>query len=158
MTGKNIAEKQYIELGNEIIRLRNNLGNESLRQLFSIIPLPDYLVLMILMRNLELHQEDKKVYLKEITAELKMQMPAVSTMVQRLQNAGFVIWKHDGTGTEGTYITLSEHGRDLVERQREILADYFEKVVSRLGIDRTKEIMSSMKELQDVMDEVIQAY
>lgn len=156
MTGKEIVEKQYMELGNEIIRLRNNLGNDSLRQLFCVIPLPEYLVLTILMRNLELHQEDKKVYLKEIAAEMKMKMPAVSALVQKLQSSGLVIWQHDGAGNEGTYITLSEHGRTLLTEQRKILADYFEKVVSCLGISRTMEIMGAMQELQSVMDEVIQ--
>lgn len=156
MTGKEKVEKQYIELGNEIIRLRNNLGNDSLRRLFSIIPLPEYLVLTMLMRNLELYQEDKKVYLKEIAAELNMKMPVVSGLVQRLQGSGLVIWKHDGAGNEGTYITLSEHGRTLLTEQREILADYFEKVVSSLGIPRTREIMQAMQDLQSVMDQVIQ--
>jgi DNA-binding MarR family transcriptional regulator len=156
MTEKDITQMQYMELGDEIIRLHNGLGNNSFQKLFTVIPISEYLLLTMLMKNLELHQEDRRVYLKEIAAELKMEMPKVSAMVEHLQRSGLVIWQHDGSGNDGTYITLSNYGRELMEEQRKILKNYFEKLVTRLGMEKTEKILDVLYELQNVMDEVIE--
>jgi DNA-binding MarR family transcriptional regulator len=156
MTEKDITQMQYMELGDEIIRLRNGLGNNAFQKLFTVIPISEYLLLTMLMKNLELHQEDRRVYLKEIAAELKMEMPKVSAMVEHLQQSGLVIWQHDGSGNDGTYITLSNYGRELMEEQRKILKNYFEKLVTRLGMEKTEKILDVLYELQNVMDEVIE--
>lgn len=150
MTEK-LQQEELMELGNRLIHLRFSLDSEHLGIIFSDISIRDYMVLVMLSRKLGIHEPEAKVYLSEISAELNMPITQVSKLVQNLQEKGYVYWKHDEDGSHGTYIYLSETGRELIAKQQEILKGYFIKVVEQMGYEKFVQVIDLMSELETVM-------
>lgn len=149
--GESLQKEELMELGNRLIHLRYSMDAEHMGIIFSDISMADYMILVMLSRKLGIHQPEAKVYLSEISAELNQPIPRVSKMVQNLQNKGYVYWQHDEDGSRGTYIFLSETGRELIENQQEILKDYFEKIVNQIGKEKMVQVLDLMSELDAVM-------
>lgn len=73
----------------------------------------------MLVARLNLHTADK-IYLSEVSKELDIPVQKVSAMVKNLQSKGFVYWTHDKSGT---YIRLSELGKETMEELEEIMVE-----------------------------------
>ena len=96
-----------------------------------------------------------RIYLKEISEELDMPMAKVSKIVQRMQNRGFVYWTHDASDRPGTFITLSEIGRDALKNQEEKIAVFFENAIIKYGAEDFIKLMELRKRFNDTMEEVL---
>ena len=73
-------------------------------------------------------------------------------MVGVLKERGLVKWMHDGDGSEGTYVTMTADGHKLLEDNREIIKEYYGKVINRFGKENLIELLNLMKQLETVMD------
>ena len=80
-----------------------------------------------------------------------MTMRQISKMVEKLRDAGYVVWSHDGNGSEGTYVTITESGQRMLKSQEEILKEYYGKVFETFGKDNLIQLLSLMKQLETVM-------
>ena len=74
-----------------------------------------------------------------------MPMAKVSKIVQRMQNRGFVYWTHDASDRPGTFITLSEIGRDALKNQEEKIAVFFENAIIKYGAEDFIKLMELRK-------------
>ena len=55
--------------------------------------------------------------MKDIAEELHLTIPKTSKMIGNLRDKGLVAWLHDGNGSEGIYITMTDSGIRLMEKQ-----------------------------------------
>lgn len=140
-------------LTNEMTYLRYSMNRDYLQKVFCKIPVADYLIMMMLTRRMGLHEPEAKIYLSEISDEMRQPIQKVSKIVQNLRDKGLVYWKHDGKGEQGTYIVLSEAGMEAIKEQQQILKEYYKRVIERLGHDRFVEILEMIKELETIMDD-----
>lgn len=76
-----------------------------------------------------------RTYLKELSEKLELTMRKTSNMVGKLRDQGLVIWAHDGDGSEGTYVMITDLGRKLLQEQEEIIKDYYGNVIQKFGKD-----------------------
>lgn len=152
MTEK-INTKELMDLVNRLIHLRYSMDSDHLKLIFSEISMRDYMILMMLVRKLGIHEPEAKVYLSEISTELDQPINQVSKLVQNLQNKGYVYWKHDDKGSSGTYIYLSETGSELMKKQQEILLRYFKNVIENMGYEKFVQVLELMFDLEDAMSE-----
>ena len=150
---KEITREQLIEMGNDWLKMQFVTGEEHFSQLFSEISTYDYIALLLLQRRMGLG--DDRIYLKEISEELDMPMAKVSKIVQRMQNRGFVYWTHDASDRPGTFITLSEIGRDALKNQEEKIAVFFENAIIKYGAEDFIKLMELRKRFNDTMEEVL---
>lgn len=150
---ENTNREELMALVDRLIHLRYSMDSDHLRMIFSEISMPDYMILMMLARKLGIHEPDAKVYLSEISTEIDRPINQVSKLVQNLQNKGYVYWKHDDKGENGTYIYLSEIGQELIEKQQGILLDYFKRIIDNMGYERFVSVLNLMIELEDAMKE-----
>ena len=72
-------------------------------------------------------------------------------MIGSLRDRGFVTWSHDGNGSEGTYVTITDSGKKLLNEQEEILKQYYGKVIDDFGKEKMIQLLQLMKELETVM-------
>lgn len=151
---KEITREQLIEMGNNWLRMQFVTGEELFAKLFSETSTYDYIALLLLQRRMGLG--DDRVYLKEICEELDMSMSKVSKIVQRMQNRGFVYWSHDASDRPGTFITLSESGRDALNRQEERIADFFENAITKYGAEDFVKLMELRVRFNETMEEVLE--
>ena len=150
MTNDNRTELH--ELSHELVQLRYSMDHGKLEKVFSNINFMDYVLLTQLTEKMGL-SVDNKVYLKEIVTTMNMPISAISKMVTHLNDAGYVYWKHEDKGHNGTYILLSETGDDAIKTQKNELLEYSRKIADRFGYEKTRQILMLLKDLEEVLHE-----
>ncbi len=140
---------ELLELGERMISLRFSMDSDRMTAIFREMSIPDYLTLSTMARRMRIHEPEIKVYLSEISKEMNLPINRVSSMVQNLQNKGYVYWEHD---SRGTYIYLSETGRKAMYTQQKALQTFFENVISRMGKEAFVECLEQMELLDEMMD------
>lgn len=83
-----------------------------------------------------------------------MQIPIqqASKIVGGLEDRGLLIWSHDGYGSEGTYMTITDIGRKMVLDQEMTLKEYYGAVFESFGRDNLMQLLKLMKQLEEIMD------
>lgn len=141
------------ELAHELTYQRYLLNQGQANTLFQELSIPEYIALHYLSRSAgEKDSETGKTYLRDIAAELKLSIPRASRMVGQLRDRGLVSWSHDGDGSEGTYIIITDSGIRLMETQETLLKDYYSRVTEKFGRENLTALLQLMAELEKVMD------
>lgn len=150
----NLLTSEHIaSLADEMAHVKANISRENMENIFSEMTPMEYSIITALCKRMGLHKPDEKIYLSEIAEEMNIPIQQVSKLAGTLSDRGIVIWKHDGRGENGTYIILSDSGKELYARQRKLLHRYYISVMSKLGEERFVEILSAMKELEKAMNQ-----
>ena len=74
-----------------------------------------------------------------------------SHLVKSLQERGFLAWSHDGDGSEGTYVTITQEGKKMLAEEEDTLKEFYGRVFARFGKDSLMELLRLMKQLESVM-------
>lgn len=158
MAGKELFNKRtnISELANEWIYRRYLMGKEQFRNLFTDISVPGYVVLYIVaIMEADSEISPKKTYLKDIAAKMELAIPQLSPIIEKLNDRGLLVWSHDGNGSGGTYVTLTDSGYAALTYQEEALKAYFGRVIELFGKANFIQLLKLMKQLEDVMNEEI---
>lgn len=140
------------ELSHELTYHRYILNQGQADTLFQAISIPEYIALHHVIHSINEKGDGDKTYLRDIADELKLSIPQASKMVGNLRDKGLVSWSHDGNGSEGTYITITDSGLRLMDRQEAILQDYYGRVTEKFGRENMAELLRLMIRLEQVMD------
>lgn len=135
------------ELSNNITYHRYMLSKGQAETFFKDITIPEYIALEEIKSSIE----NGKVYLKQISEDMKISISKASKLAAGLKEKGLVEWSHDGNGSEGTYISLTNSGILVMETQEKILKDYYGRVAQKFGKGRLITLLTLMSELEDVM-------
>ena len=82
---------------------------------------------------------------------MQLSMRQTSKMVGDLRDRGLVTWSHDGNGKDGTYVTITESGKQLLEKQETIVKEFYGRVIDSFGKENLIHLLHQMKELETVM-------
>ena len=82
---------------------------------------------------------------------MQLTVRQTSRMAGELRDRGLILWSHDGNGSEGTYVTITDNGKKLLQAQEEILKKYYEKVIERFGRENMIGLLQMMKQLETIM-------
>lgn len=140
-----------IKLSNELIYQRHLFNREYRKDIFMKMSIPEYIALQYIAVEEASNIYSGRTYLKDLADKLQMTMRQTSKMVEKLRDAGYLVWSHDGNGSEGTYVTITESGRSMLENQEEILKKYYGKVFEKFGKDNLIQLLQLMKQLETVM-------
>lgn len=145
-----VTKTELVEMGNEWMKMQFVTGEEHFGKLFSEIKLQDYLTLIFLKNRMNLG--DARIYLREISEAMEMPMHRVSTLVQHMQEYGYVKWIRDTEKNAGTYIELASKGEEMIKRQGDRIGDFFEETITEYGYDKFLKLMELRREFNEVMD------
>lgn len=141
------------ELSNELTYHRYLLNQGQVHSLFKNISIQEYIALHNISLSISEKNDDSgRTYLKDIADELRLTIPQASKMIGGLRDKGLVSWTHDGNGSEGTYIIITESGLRLMQRQEAFLKDYYGRVAEKFGEDNLFTLIDLMQRLEKVMD------
>ena len=148
-----ITDKTELErLSHELTYRRYMMNRGKLRNLFKHISIPEYIALYNIMQNNENSSiYGERTYLKELSEKMELSMRQTSRMVGELRDKGLVTWSHDGSGKDGTYVTITESGQKLLEAQEAIVKKYYGRVIKSYGKENLIHLLQLMKELETVM-------
>ena len=150
-TEKELEAMDILELSNQLIYQRHQMNKSLTQKFFQELNIPEYMALHLVS---QMHQEQKRerIYLKELAEKMHMTIRMTSKLAQNLKDRGLVIWSHDGNGSEGTYMILTEFGRERLTRQEKVRKEYFEKVIGRFGKEKLIQMLELMKALDEAID------
>ena len=95
---------------------------------------------------------DGRTYLTDISDKMQITIRQASKMISGLKDRGLVKWVHDGNGSEGTYVTITESGRQLFLQQEKMIKEFYEKVIEKFGEDNLVQLLNLMKQLETYME------
>ena len=148
---ENLDKTDIMKLSNELTYQRHLFNREYRKDIFMKMSIPEYIALQYIAMEETSSIYSGRTYLKDLADKLQMTMRQVSKMVEKLRDAGYVVWSHDGNGSEGTYVTITESGQRMLKSQEEILKEYYGKVFETFGKDNLIQLLSLMKQLETVM-------
>lgn len=142
---------QSEQLSNELIYQRYLVERDHIQKLFTELKLAEYVALGRIIETGGL----SKVYLKDLAAEMSMPIATTSRMIHELNDKGLVSWKHEMNG-KGTYVSITEGGRKKYAEQARLLKRFTKKVTDRFGIEREKQFLTMLRELESVIAETLE--
>lgn len=144
--------KDITQLSNELTYHRYMINHKQAERLFENISMSEYIALHNISESVSAKDGSGKTYLKDIADGLQISIPQASKMIGKLRDRGLVSWEHDGNGSDGTYVTVTESGMSLMEKQQNILKSYYGRVIENYGEEKLVLLLRMMKELEDAMD------
>lgn len=142
-------EIDILKLGNELT-FRKYLFSKT--QVVRALNVSDYIALHIIKETggtQEIYGD--KIYLKDLSEKMQLSIRQTSKLVGDLKERGLVKWLHDGNGSDGTYVSITDEGGKLLEQQQEIYNEYYARVIDRFGKDNLIQLLNLMKQLETIM-------
>lgn len=141
------------ELANEMTYQRYLMNKEQIKGLFSELNIPEYIALHVIESGSAASEETPcRTYLKELAVKMQLTIQQASKIVGGLEDRGLLTWSHDGYGSEGTYMTITESGQKLVLEQEMKLKEYYGTVFEKFGKENLMQLLRLMKQLEEIMN------
>lgn len=152
-------KKDIVSLSNELLYQRYIFNREQIFQFLNELSMQEYVALHIMDETESCMDPAKaRTYLQVLTERMNLTVRKTSLMVKHLKERGLVTWSHDGDGSEGTYVIMTEVGRNMLRSQEERMKNYFSDVIIEFGADRTIELLKLWRELEDIMRKEIRKW
>ena len=152
-----MEKNEVVELSNELTYRHYLMDKGIIHELFQKMTIPEYIALHMIVLEIESTViYGGRTYLKELSEKMQLTIRQTSKMVGELRDRGLILWSHDGNGSEGTYVTITEMGRKLLEEQEQILKKYYGKVIGKFGKENMIKLLQLMKQLETVMSSEIE--
>lgn len=145
-----LKSMDVLDLSNQLIYQRHQMNKSLTQNFFQELSIPEYMALHLIS---QMHEEQEKIYLKELAEKMHLAVRYASRLAQNLKDRGLVIWSHDGNGSEGTYMILTDFGRELLTKREAVLKEYFEKVIGRFGKDNLIQMLELMRNLDEAINQ-----
>lgn len=146
------AKDDITKLSNELTYRRYLMNKGQLRKLFKELDVSEYIALHCISTTNETSSiYSGRTYLKELADKMQLTIRQTSKMVANLRDKGLLKWSHDGNGSEGTYVTITEMGQKLFREQEITLKDYYGRVIEKYGKENLILLLQLMKQLETVM-------
>lgn len=140
------------KLAHEITYRRYMLSKDDAKNMLKDMSIAEYIVLNYMCEQTESGSiYSDKIYLSEISERLKLPIRKTSKLIREMSGKSLICWDHDGDGKDGTYVTITEHGKNAFEETDRKLREFYGKVLQRFGNEKMIELLQLMKEFDSVM-------
>lgn len=140
------------QLANELIYRKYLFGNDNFRGHFKDLQIMEYVFLHAIIENEKSAAiYSGRTYLQELADKMQMPIRQTSRMIRELRDKGLVDWSHDGDGSEGTYVTITQEGMTRFHRQEEGMTRFFGTVIEKFGQENLMQLLRLMKEFGTVL-------
>ena len=151
LTRENVSSDIRV-LSHEITYRRYLMNKGKIKELFEKLSIPEYIALY----NIDMERElssiyGEKTYLKDLSEKMELSMRQTSRMIGNLRDRGLLLWSHDGNGSEGTYVIITDSGKKLLKEQEEVLRKFYGNVIDKFGKEKLIQLLQLMKELDTIM-------
>ena len=151
LTRENVSSDIRV-LSHEITYRRYMMNKGKIKELFENLSISEYIALY----NIDMEREvssiyGEKTYLKDLSEKMELSMRQTFRMIGNLRDRGLLLWSHDGNGSEGTYVIITDSGKKLLKEQEEVLRKFYGNVIDKFGKEKLIQLLQLMKELETIM-------
>lgn len=148
----NSIKEPMKNLAHEITYRRYLLSKDDARFVFKDVNIAEYIVLHFMSEQIESDSiYSDRIYLSEISEKLNLPIRKTSKLIREMSGKNLINWDHDGDGKDGTYVTLTEHGKSVFEETDGKLKDFYTRVLQKFGKEKMIQLLSLMKEFDTVV-------
>lgn len=148
----NSIKEPMKNLAHEITYRRYLLSRDDARFVFKDVNIAEYIVLHFMSEQIESDSiYSDRIYLSEISEKLNLPIRKTSKLIREMSGKNLIKWDHDGDGKDGTYVTLTEHGKSVFEETDGKLKDFYTRVLQSFGKEKMIQLLSLMKEFDTVV-------
>ena len=148
----NSIKEPMKNLAHEITYRRYLLSKDDTRFVFKDVNIAEYIVLHFMSEQIESDSiYSDRIYLSEISEKLNLPIRKTSKLIREMSGKNLINWGHDGDGKDGTYVTLTEHGKSVFEETDGMLKDFYTRVLQSFGREKMIQLLSLMKEFDTVV-------
>lgn len=139
-------------LAHEITYRRYMLSKDDAKFMLKDINIAEYIVLHFMFEQTESNSiYSDRIYLSEISETLNLPIRKTAKLIREMNGKNLVSWNHDGDGKDGTYVTITEHGKTVFSETDSKLKDFYTRVLQRFGREKIIQLLQLMKEFDSVM-------
>lgn len=136
-------------LSNELITRKYLFNKMEARRELSI---QDYIVMHIIAEtNKDCAIYDGKAYLRDIAEKMNISIRHTSKLASELKEKGLIRWMHEGDGSNGTFVEITDEGSSLFEKERMRLEKFYGNVIEKFGVDNLRQMLNLMKQFETVV-------
>lgn len=149
-----LSSPEVVELSKELLYQKYMMSREHIHSFFQEVNMADFVALQIV-KGVEASDTSHsgRTYLKDLAEKMRLGIHQVSKMAGNLSDRGLVKWSHDGNGSEGTYLILTEYGSNIMEEKEKVLREYYGRVIHTFGKENVVQLLTLMQRLETVMNE-----
>ena len=141
-----------LELTNELAYRTYFMNRGQIRKQLREMNMLEYIALQMIIRTEAVDSRNtERAYLKDLAENLQLTTRQASRLAGALKERGLVTWSHDGDGSEGTYLSVTGSGKELVAKNEWILQTYYSRVIEKYGQENMSRLLMMMKDLETVM-------
>jgi len=142
-------EAELSTLSNELITRKYLFNKMETKREISV---QDYIVMHIIMEtNSNNSIYEGRTYLRDIAEKMNITIRHISKLVNELKEKGLVKWMHEGDGSNGTFVEITDEGRKLFEKERVRLEKFYGNVIEKFGFDNLRHMLNLMKQFETIV-------
>ena len=142
------------EIRNELLKTTFRFGKAHMGVPLGDIPGGEFAAMQVIHHFQEVSPEENGITAARLAAEVGCSPPAVSRLLNTLEEKEYVVRRTDPANLRRTRIALTEKGEEARRKGWERAADYFNRVTAGMGEEKMLEFLSLWKELVDIMERV----
>ena len=147
-----MKEREITKLSNELAYQKYLFTEENIRKLYQRLSKSEYIALHFIRETEETSEiYSGRTYLKDLAGKMHLPIRRVSQMVKALKERGLLTWSHDGDGSEGTYVTITESGKKLLAEEEETLQGFYGAIIEKFGRENMIQMLQLMKQLETII-------
>ena len=108
------------------------------------------------MRNIMDKGEDGKITISELAKKTRVLPSAISRTLKRLEEKGYVERTVNKNDRRNTYVEITDRGREVAQKVREIMRDYGEAVLSKFDEEELSMLISYLNNIYDIAKKEIE--
>ena len=97
---------------------------------------------------------DKSFRLADIHSHLQITKPAVSQMLNSLENRGYILREIDRNDRRKISITLTDKGQEILKATKKDMEKKLDMTISLFGEDNTRKFIASLTALADIVEKI----
>ncbi len=94
------------------------------------------------------------ITLGEIIKPIEMSMSAASKKISILEKKGLIERRNSTEDRRNVYITFTEKGKAICERERERKRKWMVEIIRRMGTDDTEKLIELLNRIFDIMEDL----
>lgn len=105
-----------------------------------------------------LNEKEAGVSVTHVTELMKCSMPGVSRTLKKLEEKGYIERGIDKKDRRNTYVTITQAGKDEVDKLENILQDFGDDIIEKMGKEDVEQLIDLLDKLYVITEEKITGY
>lgn len=109
-----------------------------------------------LMKISEEKEEGGPLPMSELVQEVDVSKPALSQIINKLENKGLVERIFSKENRRATYLAFTDKGQEIYHREHDEMVTALNTIVKKMGVEDTKTFIHLLSRLHGIIEELLQ--